>query len=504
MAISINTGFQLLNAYEAIDSRCYYTSLVDMANATIGIYEGCLCYLNEDSDFKGYYSYSKNNTLDTDLGYWRPFKTGDGDVIDDSLEKSLVKTYSITKIKELLNKNGGYVLVDTLPDLTDPVVIDTLELTKIYLVPADNSEDKNEKTEYICVHIGEVPATYQVPLVTEQTDYDTFKTEIEDYVTNQGGTNTDDFVTYSAVVTTTTMTEDIYLEMQDSIYISLDSDYDTYKTRIEAIELTPAQPESYTWEILGTLGGDAGLVVEDDVIVTNPVGKIKENENIKDKTVLDLVLKMLQKDIPTTLKLVGNPTDDSLFEKYKDSIIDCILNLTITLGTGAITDGTEIIISKDGVELTRIPYVDGTLTYTYTDTGANIKDTTKYEAIVSYNIDGISDTAKDNLNYEFALPMYYGTTQDNVVIDVDSLTKVVEKVGKKTWSFSVVNGYCCFMIPSTVTVKSIYDSNNFNNTSSFSESLITLNLNGNDVEYKVYTNNNPVTCTNFQYIVTIA
>ena len=205
MAININTGFKLLNEAESIDSRCLYNTVADMASATIGIYEGCIAYVKE-GDEKGYYSFNKANDMDATFGLWRPLSLGGGgDVIDDTLEESSVKTYSINKIKELMNKNGGYVAVDELPDLTDEAQRETVALNKIYLVPNGTDEDKNAKDEYICVYTEGTPATYREALVTSDTDYDAWKTEIENYVAGDGSLD-DDFDTYTASVTTTTMT----------------------------------------------------------------------------------------------------------------------------------------------------------------------------------------------------------------------------------------------------------------------------------------------------------
>ena len=52
--IRIVTGFQLNNEYEALDSRTLYETVQDMANATQGIYEGCIAYVKTGNE-KGLY-----------------------------------------------------------------------------------------------------------------------------------------------------------------------------------------------------------------------------------------------------------------------------------------------------------------------------------------------------------------------------------------------------------------------------------------------------------------
>ena len=100
---------------------------------------------------------------------------------------------------------GGFVLADTLPDLTDETERENIALNKIYLVPNGTDEDKNAKDEYICVYTEGTPATYREALVTSDTDYDAWKTEIENYVAG-GGSVDDDFATYTTTNTTTTTT----------------------------------------------------------------------------------------------------------------------------------------------------------------------------------------------------------------------------------------------------------------------------------------------------------
>lgn len=502
MAININTGFKLLNEAESIDSRCLYNTVVDMASATIGIYEGCIAYVKE-GDEKGYYSFNKANDMDATFGLWRPLSLGGGgDVIDDTLEESSVKTYSINKIKELMNKNGGYVAVDELPDLTDEAQRETVALNKIYLVPNGTAEDKNAKDEYICVYTEETPATYREALVTSDTDYDAWKTEIENYVAG-GGSVDDDFATYTTTNTTTTMTETTYAEMVESINAS-DADYDGYVARVTAIELTPEIAESYTWERFGSLSGDAGLTWESDTIVSNPVGKVKKDDNLVNKSVLEIVTKMLQTDIDTTIKLVASPATSTLYEKHVASVTDVSLTATISLGTGVITEGADVVFKKNGVAIDTQAYVTGTSVYTFTETGANVVDNATYSVEVKYNMDETEKTATDSVKYEFVLPIFYGTSATKEISNPEALTKVVSNNKTQKISYTATNAYLALCIPDTMSVTLIEDSNHFNNTDSWSYVTQAVTIGTETVVYKVYTTNTPVVCSNFLYTFTIA
>lgn len=72
MSINVNDGFKLSSSDVALDSRCLYKTLVDMASATEGIYDGCICYCEETST---HYTFNKSNALDETTGYWREFES---------------------------------------------------------------------------------------------------------------------------------------------------------------------------------------------------------------------------------------------------------------------------------------------------------------------------------------------------------------------------------------------------------------------------------------------
>lgn len=497
MAIKVNASFEYgLKSYS--DVRQSFATITEMVayNPNL-IPNGFMTFCEEDN---ANYQWLDLNDEDPVLSKWRKF-TASADVVDDSLSESLTKTYSISKIKELLNATGGFVLVDALPDLTDESQRETVETNKIYLVPSADGATGNEKDEYICVHVEAIPATYREALVTSDTDYDTWKTEIEGYVTG-GGSLDDDFATYTTTNTTTTMTEITYAEMIESINAS-DADYDTYVARVTAIEVTPEVPEGWSWECIGTLDG-ANVTITEDFVVTNPVGKVASGVSLQGKDVVRVIMDMLSVDVPTTISLSSTPSASALNEKGVSVITDVALTATIALGTGTIEDGANIVFKKAGVAIDTQTYTNGTLTYSYTDTGANIEDNTTYSVEVIYTMNEVQSTAKDDITYRFALAMYNGVSTTATIADPTALTKIVSSDNKQTLAYTADNAYLVFCIPDTKSVTSIKDSNNFENIDSWNAITQAVTVGAESIVYKVYVTNTPVTCTNFKYIFTLA
>ena len=497
MAIKVNASFEYgLKDYS--DVRQKFATIAEMAayNENL-IPNGFITFCEEDN---ANYQWLDLNDEDPVLSKWRKF-TASADVVDDSLSESLTKTYSISKIKELLNATGGFVLVDTLPDLTDEAQREAVETNKIYLVPSADGTTGNEKDEYICVHVEAVPATYREALVTSDTDYDAWKTEIEGYVAG-GGSLDDDFATYTTTNNTTTMTEATYAEMIESINAS-DADYDSYVARVTAIEITPEVAEGWSWEHIGTLDG-TNVTITEDFIPNNPIGKVVSGVSLQGKDIVKVIMDMLSVDEPTTISLSGSPSSATLNEKGVANITDVALTATISLGTGKIEEGANIVFKKAGVAIDTQAYTAGTLTYTYTDTGANITEDTTYSVEVAYAMNDVPATATKSITYKFALPMFYGTSSTSTIADVTALTKVVTADNKQTISYTADNGYLAFCIPDTKSITSIKDSNNFENVDSWSHVTQSVTIGADAVVYKVYTTNTAVTCTNFKYVITLA
>lgn len=498
MAIKVNASFEY-GLKDFSDVRQKFATIAEMAayNENL-IPNGFITFCEEDN---ANYQWLDMNDADPTLNKWRKF-TASADVIDDDLTESITKTYSISKIKELVKAaGGGFVLADALPDLTDEAQRETVEMNKIYLVPSASGTTGNEKDEYVCVHLESVPAVYREALVESDIDWVAWKTEIEGYVTS-GGTLDDDFATYSAVNTATTMNDATYAEMVESINAS-DADYDSYVARVTAIEITPEVAESWAWEFIGSLDG-ANVTITEEFIPNNPIGKIASGVSLQGKDIVKVVMDMLSVDEPTTISLSGSPSSATLNEKGVANIADVALTATIALGTGTIEDGAEIIFKKAGIAIDTQTYTAGTLTYTYTDIGANITEDTTYSVEVAYTMNDTPATATKSITYKFALPMFYGTSSTSTIADVTALTKVVTSENKQTISYTADNGYLTFCIPDTKSITSIKDSNNFENVDSWSYVTQSVTIGAEAVVYKVYTTNTPVTCTNFKYVITLA
>ena len=417
MAIKVNASFEYgLKSYS--DVRQSFATIAEMAayNSNL-IPNGFMTFCEEDN---ANYQWLDLNDNDPVLAKWRKF-TASADVVDDSLTESLTKTYSISKIKELLNATGGFVLVDELPDLTDESQRESVETNKIYLIPSTNGTVGNEKDEYICVHV----------------------------------------------------------------------------------EATADTEEVWAWEYIGSLDG-ANVTITDEFVPTNPMGKIVSGVSLQGRDIVSIVKDMLSVDVPTTISLVGTPSATTLNEKGVAVITDVALTATIALGTGTIEDGADVVFKKDGVAIDTQVYVDGTLTYSCTDTGANIADNTTYSVEVVYTMNETQSTAKKEITYKFALAMYNGVSTTATIADVTALTKVVSDDNKQTLTYTADNGYLVFCIPDTKSVTSIKDSNNFENLDSWSYITQAVTVGADSVVYKVYTSNTPVTCNNFKYIFTLA
>ena len=109
MATKVNASFEYgLKSYG--DVRQSFATIAEMAayNSNL-IPNGFMTFCEEDN---ANYQWLDLNDNDPVLAKWRKF-TASADVVDDSLTESLTKTYSISKIKELLNATGGFVIVDT-------------------------------------------------------------------------------------------------------------------------------------------------------------------------------------------------------------------------------------------------------------------------------------------------------------------------------------------------------------------------------------------------------
>ena len=141
MALKTNSNFQLqMKGY--LDSKQQFATKLEMKDYNENLIpDGFITFCDEDLTN---YQYLSQNELDADTGRWRAISFGGADIIDDTLDTSTTKTWSIDKIKEVISKMHEFVKVDDLPDLTDPNVLDTIDLGKIYLVPIEDAEEATD------------------------------------------------------------------------------------------------------------------------------------------------------------------------------------------------------------------------------------------------------------------------------------------------------------------------------------------------------------------------
>ena len=112
MAIKVNSNFEFQSKTYG-DVKKHFDTIADMAayNPNV-IPNGFITFVDE---VNCNYQWLDINEVDPVLNKWRKFTTSDGASIDDTLESSTTKTYSIDKIKSLIDKCGGFIAVDTLP-----------------------------------------------------------------------------------------------------------------------------------------------------------------------------------------------------------------------------------------------------------------------------------------------------------------------------------------------------------------------------------------------------
>ena len=212
---------------------------------------------------------------------------------------------------------------------------------------------------------------------------------------------------------------------------------------------------------------------------------------------------MLTKDIAPTIALTTTPVDTTLNEKGT-TVTDVTVSANITVGTAEFAAGANVIFKKDGVAISTQPFTVDTLTYTYTDTGANLTDNTTYSVELEYTLAENTATLTDSKIIKFALPMYYGISATDTVADVTTLTKIVSDKGSQNVTYTADNEYCVFAVPSTKSITSLKDVNGFENVDSWATSTQSVTVGADSVEYKVYVTNTPVTCSNFVYTVKLS
>lgn len=170
------------------------------------------------------------------------------------------------------------------------------------------------------------------------------------------------------------------------------------------------------------------------------------------------------------------------------------LNISVGVGSAQIK---QIKIFKNNISAGTITNkVTNGGNFTFAD-GSIITSNTVYRVVVT---DNDNKTIEKSLSIQFYSPYYYGVIDkaitDIVSDDLTILKKDITKKENKTYSFTANNGYCVIAYPKSYgQLKSILDSNNFENIYSMSQKEITIN----SITYYVYETTSKVTCNNFKY-----
>ena len=238
------------------------------------------------------------------------------------------------------------------------------------------------------------------------------------------------------------------------------------------------------------IDSDLGIVSKD--ITSNvTVGGVKAGDTILQGTGLTaLVEKLLVKYFPPVVETTSTITNTVV---EKGTTISPTITATAVKNS---LDVTKISINMDETEVAsnEVDVAEGgTVTYDATD----IATDTVFTGVAT---DG-TESSESSISYVFVDPYFKGVVTDASSIDISELTKVIEKNGKKTFTFTADNKYIVFAYPAAYAdLTSILDANGFENIDSFTKTVADLTVTSGTVSYKIYTSNTPVTCTGFKYI----
>lgn len=132
--------------------------------------------------------------------------------------------------------------------------------------------------------------------------------------------------------------------------------------------------------------------------------------------------------------------------------------------------------------------------------GITLTSNTTFTGVVT-DVDGGSASA-NSTTFTFIDPYYYGVVADGTTITSDilkSLSKDVKTKGNKTYSYTCAGECPVIAYPASYgALKSIMDPNNFENVAAFTQSSVTVETLGGNVEYYVYVKT-ASTITNFAF-----
>lgn len=246
---------------------------------------------------------------------------------------------------------------------------------------------------------------------------------------------------------------------------------------------------TYEWVNINTQASSINATIPDNITSNVSVGGIASGTTFASGTAIsDIINQLLVKYFSPSTSLSLTPS--TTIYKKGTSVDSLTLKAAVTKQTNDITSVT--FYQNGSTELLKITEnvaSGGTFSHTLT---SSITTDTSFKVVVT---DG-KTSAESSKSLSFVNPYYYGVSDTNTITSVTGLTELVESKGTKTVSYTADNQYLVFMFDATYSdLTSIKDANKFENISSFTKSTVTID----DVNYKVYISNTPVTCTNFSY-----
>jgi hypothetical protein len=229
-------------------------------------------------------------------------------------------------------------------------------------------------------------------------------------------------------------------------------------------------------------------VFDIDMPTVSALGGITAGSNLNGMTALEILGKLLFPYVAPTYSVSSTPNGGT-FEKGNTQTITSV-KVTVTKKSEKITkieiyDETELLGVKEGVEVEN----GGTFNF---DINVIANSINKKITVIIYDASGKSYTARTN-SLNFIYPYYIGVCGTNDVVDgtlVKGLTKSLETKGTKSISYNTNDQRMVLAYPKSYGfITKILDPNNFDVTSTFSRSTVSVvGLDGTAQDYYVYVN----------------
>ena len=234
-----------------------------------------------------------------------------------------------------------------------------------------------------------------------------------------------------------------------------------------------SDPETGKFRIMKS---NADCMISESFTPNVTAGSIEAGKEIAAGTTLtDIVKSMLVQSIKPTIKIT---TADNKTEYFDGEAISTTATVVVDQTNTTVESITSVTV--DETDITEA------LTFT-------VDSAKTYKVVVTY-VDSLTKetaTAETSLVISYITPLYYGTSDDNIieVSFIDTATKLAPTDDMYSVDVTADNKYLVFMTKNELS--SIIDYNGFENIDSFVKSKVD--------DYNVYVSESKVTCTNFLY-----